>query len=161
MDGCWCVGECVCVRERKRERVWVCGCGCFSLFLTGTSLPPTTILSTRGSHAHDEGERDKVPYMYILWSLSRQAPGPAQGLMGKTGGAGRGGSGQRPSLVSRASDGENCFISTSLHLFSTCSDLDAPTDVACRRCYRHRRRRRHWSPLNGSTWIELSHATHS
>lgn len=55
----------VCVRERKRESAWVCGCGCgcFSLFLTGTSLPPTTILSTRGSHAHDEGERDKVPYM--------------------------------------------------------------------------------------------------
>lgn len=58
--GVW-VNVCVCVRERKRESV--CGCGCFSLFLTGTSLPPTTILSTRGSHAHDEGERDKVPYM--------------------------------------------------------------------------------------------------
>lgn len=58
--GVW-VNVCVC--ERERERVCGCGCGCFSLFLTGTSLPPTTILSTRGSHAHDEGERDKVPYM--------------------------------------------------------------------------------------------------
>lgn len=60
--GVW-VNVCVCERERERERVCGCGCGCFSLFLTGTSLPPTTILSTRGSHAHDEGERDKVPYM--------------------------------------------------------------------------------------------------
>lgn len=58
--GVW-VNVCVC--EREKERVCGCGCGCFSRFLTGTSLPPTTILSTRGSHAHDEGERDKVPYM--------------------------------------------------------------------------------------------------